>query len=168
MKVAIGSDHRGYQAKEAIKRFLIQMGHDVTDFGAGENQSTDYPDIAVPVCTAVSRKEADRGILLCGSGIGMSMTANKVCGIRAALCHDELTAEMSRRHNDANVLCMAGDLLGDELMRRMVDVWMATEFEGGRHERRIKKMMAIEKGLDRLEQRTEAEKARPGACGTDN
>jgi ribose 5-phosphate isomerase B len=148
MKVAIGSDHRGFQAKEAIKRFLIQMGHDLSDFGACADQSTDYPDIAVPVCVAVSRNEADRGILLCGSGIGMSMVANKVPGIRAALCHDELTAEMSRRHNDANVLCMAGDLLGDELMRRMVEVWMATEFEGGRHERRINKMMKIEEGLN--------------------
>ncbi|MBN2582867.1 MAG: ribose 5-phosphate isomerase B [Planctomycetes bacterium] len=151
MKVAIGSDHRGHQAKEAIKRFLTQMGHDVSDFGTHEDQSTDYPDIAVPVCAVVSRNEVDRGILLCGSGIGMCMTANKVRGIRAALCHDELTAEMSRRHNDANVLCMAGDLLGDELMRRMVEIWMATEFEGGRHERRIQKMMKVEEGLDAFE-----------------
>ena len=95
----------------------------------------------------VAHKDADRGILLCGSGIGMTITANKVAGIRAALCHDELTAEMSRRHNDANVLCLAADLLGDELIRRMVEVWLATPFEAGRHARRVQKMMAAEKHL---------------------
>jgi ribose 5-phosphate isomerase B len=95
----------------------------------------------------VVRKEAERGILLCGSGIGMTITANKIAGIRAALCHDELTAEMSRRHNDANVLCLAADLLGEELIRRMIDVWLTTPFEAGRHARRVKKMMAAEQYL---------------------
>lgn len=144
MKVAIGSDHRGYEAKERIKRALTQMGHDVVDFGTRTDHSTDYPDYALPVCGAVQTGEAERGVLLCGSGIGMCMTANKVHGIRAALCHDELTAEMSRKHNDANVLCMGGDLLGEELMRRMIEIWMSTAFEGGRHERRVKKVMDVE------------------------
>ena len=100
---------------------------------------------SIKLC-AVAEGKANRGVLMCGSGIGMCMTANKVAGIRAALCHDELTVEMSRRHNDANVLCMGGDLLGDELMRRMVEIWMGTEFEGGRHERRVRKVMKIEEG----------------------
>jgi ribose 5-phosphate isomerase B len=144
MNIAIGSDHRGFHAKELLKRLLIEMGHDVSDHGTDSDHSTDYPDHAVPVCTAVAGGKAERGVLLCGSGIGMSITANKVRGIRAALCHDELTAEMSRKHNDANVLCLAADLLGEELMRRMVEVWIATDFEGGRHERRVHKMMDTE------------------------
>jgi len=146
MKIAIGSDHRGFHAKESITRVLTRMGHDVTDYGTHSDRSTDYPDFAVPVCRAVAGGKADRGVLMCGSGIGMCMAANKVAGIRAALCHDELTVEMSRRHNDANVLCMGGDLLGDELMRRMVEIWMGAEFEGGRHERRVRKAMKIEEG----------------------
>lgn len=144
MKVAIGSDHRGYQAKENIKRQLKEMGHEPVDFGTHSSESTDYPDHALPVCAAVASGQTERGVLLCGSGIGMCMTANKVRGIRAALCHDELTAEMSRRHNNANILCLASDLLGEELMRRMVEVWINTDFEGGRHERRIMKIMEIE------------------------
>ena len=147
MKLAIGSDHRGFRAKEHLIRVLTQMGHEVQDFGAANDSSTDYPDYALLVCQAVTSGQADRGILLCGSGIGMCMTANKVRGIRAALCHDELTAEMSRRHNDSNVLCLGGDLLGEELMRRMVEIWMTTDFEGGRHERRVRKVMQIESGL---------------------
>jgi ribose 5-phosphate isomerase B len=144
MKIAIGSDHRGFHAKEQLKRLLTQLGHEVTDYGTHSDHSTDYPDHAIPVCAAVAGGDADRGVLLCGSGIGMSITANKVHGIRAALCHDELTAEMSRRHNNANVLCLAADLLGEELIRRMVEIWMATEFDGGRHERRVEKIMAAE------------------------
>lgn len=147
MKIAIGSDHRGFHAKEQLKRLLTQLGHEVSDCGTHSDHSTDYPDFAVPVCTAVSGGDADRGVLLCGSGIGMSMTANKVRGIRAALCHDELTAEMSRRHNNANVLCLAADLLGEELIRRMVEIWVSTDFDGGRHERRVEKIMAAE-GID--------------------
>ena len=144
MNIAIASDHRGYHAKENIKRVLVQMGHEVADFGTDSDHSADYPDFVPPVCAAVSSGDADRGLLLCGSGIGMCMTANKVHGIRAALCHDELTAEMSRRHNDANVLCMGGDLLGEGIIRRVVEIWMSTDFEGGRHERRVKKMMRLE------------------------
>jgi ribose 5-phosphate isomerase B len=144
MKFAIGSDHRGFQAKEHVKQFLAEMGHQVLDCGTHSDAPTDYPDYAVPVCKAIQDGKAERGVLLCGSGLGMSMTANKMRGIRAALCHDELTAEMSRRHNDANVLCLGGDLLGDELIRRIVEIWVRTNFEGGRHERRVKKIMKTE------------------------
>jgi ribose 5-phosphate isomerase B len=147
MKIALGSDHRGYHTKQRLKSFLIERGHEVTDCGAATEESSDYPDYAVPACMLVASKKADRGILMCGSGIGMTMTANKVSGIRAALCHDELTAEMSRRHNDANVLCLAADLLGDQLIHRMVDVWLVTPFDAGRHARRVQKVMAAEKHL---------------------
>jgi len=147
MRIVLGSDHRGYHTKERLKSFLIECGHAVSDCGATSEASSDYPDHAVPACLLVAAKKVDRGILLCGSGIGMTMTANKVAGIRAALCHDELTAEMSRRHNDANVLCLAADLLGDQLIHRMVEVWLAAPFDGGRHARRVLKVMAAEKYL---------------------
>jgi len=147
VKIVLGSDHRGYATKERLKSYLGELGHQVIDCGTQSDDSTDYPDYAVPACLKVARQEANRGILLCGSGIGMTITANKVAGIRAALCHDELTAEMSRRHNDANVLCLAADLLGEELIRRMVDVWLTTPFDGGRHARRVRKMMAAEQYL---------------------
>lgn len=144
MKVAIGSDHRGFTAKQELTTFLKELGHTVTDFGCGSTEKADYPDHALRGAGSVASGESDRGILLCGSGIGMSITANKVKGIRAALCHDELTAEMSRRHNNANVLCLPADLIGKELIRRMVDVWMRTEYEAGRHDRRVKKIMDYE------------------------
>jgi ribose 5-phosphate isomerase B len=147
MKIVLGSDHRGYQPKERLKLFLTERGHEVVDCGATAETSCDYPDYAVPACLLVAARKADRGILLCGSGIGMTMTANKVAGIRAALCHDELTAEMSRHHNDANVLCLAADLLGEQLIHRMVEVWLAAPFDAGRHARRIQKVMAAEKHL---------------------
>jgi len=145
LNIAIGSDHRGYQAKEKIKTMLKSMGHTVLDFGTDSEASCDYPDAAYPTCQALIDGQADKGILLCGTGIGMCISANKVCGIRAALCHDEVTAEMSRRHNNANVLCLPADLIGDEMMRRVVDVWLRTGFEGGRHERRVRKIEAFEK-----------------------
>jgi ribose 5-phosphate isomerase B len=147
MKIALGSDHRGFHSKERLKAFLTELGHEVTDCGTASDTSSDYPDFAVPACLLVAQHKADRGVLMCGSGIGMTMTANKVSGIRAALCHDELTAEMSRRHNDANVLCLAADLLGDELIRRMVEVWLSAPFDAGRHARRVQKIMAAEKVL---------------------
>ncbi|GMV98544.1 MAG: ribose 5-phosphate isomerase B [Phycisphaerae bacterium] len=140
MKVAIGSDHRGYYAKEKIKALLAEKGYQVMDLGTDSPSSFDYPDAAYPTCRAVVSGQADRGILLCGTGIGMSIAANKVRGVRAALCHDELTAEMSRRHNNANVLCLPADLIGEELIRRIVEVWLKSPFEAGRHERRIKKI----------------------------
>ena len=147
MKIAVGCDHRGYQAKVRLKALLDDLGHRVVDCGADSDRACDYPDYAVPPCRMVVQREADRAILLCGSGIGMTMAANKVPGIRAALCHDELTAEMSRRHNDANVLCLPADLLGDELIRRIVEAWLKAPFDGGRHARRVQKIMAIEAQL---------------------
>lgn len=144
MKVALASDHRGFHAKERVKDFLTSSGHIVIDFGCESPASCDYPDTGLAGAASVAGGETDRGIFFCGTGIGMSMTANKVPGVRAALCHDELTAEMSRRHNNANVLCLPGDLLGDELIHRVVDVWLRTEYEGGRHERRLQKIVAYE------------------------
>jgi ribose 5-phosphate isomerase B len=146
MKIAIGSDHRGYEAKRRIAALLQQLGHDVLDVGAGSKDSVDYPDFALQVAQAVSEGRVDRGILICGTGIGMCIAANKVRGVRAAPCHDSITAEMSRRHNDANVLCLSGDLLGEELIERMVKIWLTTEFEGGRHARRVEKILRFEAG----------------------
>jgi ribose 5-phosphate isomerase B len=148
MKIALGSDHRGYEAKELIKAIVTQMGHEWIDFGANSKNPVDYPDHAYLAAIAVSKKEADRAILTCGTGIGMCIAANKIKGIRAALCHDELTAQISRHHNDANVLCISGDLTGEVLLRKMVEVWLNTEFGGGRHQRRINKIAAIEEGND--------------------
>ena len=144
MKVVIGSDHRGYAAKEKIKAMLSSKGYEVLDMGTDSPASCDYPDMAYPTCKAVTSGKAELGILLCGTGIGMSISANKVHGIRAACCHDELTAEMARRHNNANVLCLPADLIGEELTRRIVDVYLNTAFEGGRHERRIKRIAEYE------------------------
>ena len=144
MKVALSSDHRGYSAKESIKSYLEAAGHEVRDYGCDGPASCDYPDTGFAGASSVASGETERGILFCGTGIGMSMTANKVKGIRAALCHDELTAEMARRHNNANVLCLPADLIGEELMRRVVDVWLRTEYEGGRHERRLQKIASFE------------------------
>ncbi|UCD28085.1 MAG: ribose 5-phosphate isomerase B [Planctomycetota bacterium] len=150
MKIAIGADHRGYQAKEKIKAMLNGKGHKVLDCGTDTPNSSDYPDAAYPTCKAIIEDGYDVGILFCGSGIGMSISANKVRGIRAALCHDELTAEMSRRHNNANILCLPADLVGEELTRRIVDVWLKTEFAGGRHKRRVNKISEYEeKAMDR-------------------
>lgn len=144
MKIALGSDHRGFAAKERIRAQLESLGHEVVDFGPDTNKACDYPDAGLAVANSVSNGAADRGVLLCGSGIGMSITANKVAGVRAALCHDELTAQMSRRHNDANVLCLPADLIGDALMQSMVKLWLTTDFEGGRHARRLEKIANFE------------------------
>ena len=146
MKIAVGSDHRGFVAKEQIKAIIAELGHECIDFGTDSDKPVDYPDTAYEAAIAVSKKEADRAILACGTGIGMSITANKIKRVRAALCHDELSAEISRRHNDANVLCVSGDLIGDVLLRKTVEIWLNTEFSGGRHERRVRKINAIENG----------------------
>ena len=145
MKIAIGSDHRGYEAKERIKALLMDMGLEIQDLGVHAKQAADYPDTGLAVAEQVTHGDAERGILFCGSGIGMSITANKVAGVRAALCHDELTAQMARRHNDANVLCLAADLVGDALMQGIVRAWLTTEFEGGRHARRVEKILDYER-----------------------
>ena len=149
MRIALAADHIGQAAKERIAVLLTEMGHDVLDMGTNSSKSCDYPDMAFPAARAVADSKADRCIMLCGSGIGMSICANKIAGVRAALCFDELTAQMSRRHNDANTLCLASDVLGEELMRRIVSAWLETEFErGGRHERRVRKIGWIEAGRD--------------------
>jgi ribose 5-phosphate isomerase B len=148
MKIALGSDHRGYKAKELVKTIVTQLGHECIDFGASDNNPVDYPDAAYLAARAVAEKKADRAILACGTGIGMCITANKVQGIRAALCYDELSARISRHHNDANVLCVSGELLGEVLLRKMVEVWLTTDFSGGRHLRRVRKIEAIEQGKD--------------------
>jgi ribose 5-phosphate isomerase B len=144
MKIAIGSDHRGYEVKRRLQNLLQRFNHDVLDMGTTSADSVDYPDIAFPVANAVSEGRVDRGILIDGTGIGMCIAANKVRGVRAAPCHDSITAEMSRRHNDANVLCLSADLLGGELLDRMVKIWLETEFEGGRHARRVEKITRYE------------------------
>ena len=144
MKIAIGSDHRGYEVKRRIRSLLEQMGHQVTDVGPDSSESVDYPDYAFQVARAVGEGRVDRGILVCGTGIGMCIAANKVKGVRAAPCHDSVTVEMSRRHNDANVLCLSADLLGEELIGRIVRLWLETEFEGGRHARRVQKITQFE------------------------
>lgn len=147
MKIAVSSDHRGFTTKKLIAEFLEKDGHTVTDFGCADQSSCDYPDHGIAAAESVADGKAEMGILCCGTGIGMSITANKVVGIRAALCHDELTAELARRHNDANVLCLPADLLGEELIKRVVDVWINTSFEGGRHERRINKIAEYEQNV---------------------
>lgn len=148
MKIALGADHRGADAVTAIIETLTANGHLPTSMGVCDTRSCDYPDMAYPVAHAVATGQADRGILVCGSGIGMSIAANKVKGIRAALVHDEVGAEVSRRHNDANVLCLPADMLGVRVIEQIVSAWLRTEFEGGRHERRVQKIQAMEQGLD--------------------
>lgn len=144
MKISIGGDHRGVNVKAKLVDLVRRLGHEVEDAGTCSAEAVDYPDIAAPVARAVSEGRVDRGILICGSGIGMAIAANKIPGVRAAPCHDDLTAEMSRRHNDLNVLCLSADMLGEKLIDRMVEIWLATEFEGGRHARRVQKIAELE------------------------
>jgi ribose 5-phosphate isomerase B len=130
--------------RQAIIQLLHRHGQEVIDVGADGGTPVDYPDVAAAVAGRVSRGEVDRGILISGSGLGMSIAANKFPGVRAAPCHDDLTAEMSRRHNDLNVLCLASDTLGQRLVGRLVTIWMNTDFEGGRHARRVRKIAELE------------------------
>jgi ribose 5-phosphate isomerase B len=148
MKIAIGSDHRGFEAKKLIKAIVTQLGHECIDFGTDDSNPVDYPDLAYMAAMAVSKKEADRAILACATGLGMCIAANKIKGIRAAICHDELCAQISRDHNNANVLCISGDQIGAVLLRKIVEVWLKTKFAGGRHQRRVNKITAIEEGKD--------------------
>jgi len=145
MKIAIGSDHRGFDVKRRLLPFIQKLGHEVIDAGAPSSESCDYPEFAFRVSMSVSEGQVDRGILICGTGIGMCMAANKVKGVRAAPCHDSITAEMSRRHNDANVLCLSADLVGAEVIDRMVRIWLETPFEEGRHARRVEKITRYER-----------------------
>ncbi len=146
MKIAVGSDHRGLELKQQIKGIISELGHDFIDVGTNDSTPVDYPDVAYLAATAVANSEADRAILACATGIGMSIAANKIRGVRAAICHDELNARISRDHNDANVLCLSGDTTGGVLLRKMVEVWLDTDFGGGRHQRRVDKITAIEHG----------------------
>jgi ribose 5-phosphate isomerase B len=145
MRIIVGSDHRGYQVKQKVIDLVRRLGHEVVDEGTNGAGSVDYPDVAAHVGDSVSKGQVDRGILICGTGIGMSIAANKFPGVRAAPCHDDLTAEMSRRHNDLNVLCLSADMLGEKLIDRMVEIWLNTPFEGGRHARRVEKIAELEK-----------------------
>src|SRR4026209_2762072 len=140
MKVAIASDHRGFHLKEKVITLLKSKGHEVVDDGPSSDAAVDYPDFAAIVAKKVGSGEVQRGILICGTGIGMAISANKFPGVRAAACADEVTAELSRRHDDLNVLCLAGDLLSSRSIERLVDIWMKTDFEGGRHQRRVEKI----------------------------
>ena len=145
-KIAIASDHAGYKVKEMIKQFLKQSGYDFTDFGTGNEDSVDYTDFAFKAAGAVASGESKRGILICGTGLGMCITANKVKGIRAVSAHDKFTAEMSRRHNDANILCLGARALKENDIREIVKTWLETPFDvdNPRHQRRIQKISDYE------------------------
>lgn len=145
MKIAVGSDHRGVKQKEFVKKVLGDLGHTPVDLGSYSEDSVDYPDIAWKVGKSVADGESDSGILICDTGIGMSIAANKVDGIRAALCCDAFAAERSRLHNDANVLCLSGRQ-EEGVMRQIISSFMSTSFEGGRHQRRVEKIAGMEKG----------------------
>lgn len=144
MRLAIGSDHAGYEAKERLKRWLVDRGHEVEDVGTDGTASVDYPDFAAQVARRVAADEADLGVLVCGSGIGMSIAANKIRGVRAAVCTDPYSARLARGHNDANVLCLGARVTGDGLMEDVLDVFLTGSFDGGRHARRVEKIEKLE------------------------
>ncbi len=147
MHIAIGSDHAGFELKEAVSGMLSELGHSCEDFGCYNTSSVDYPDIGRRVAEAVAQGKFERGILICGSGVGMSIVANKIPGIRAALCSDPFIARRAREHNDANILCLSGWMVGKVLAREIVVAYLEAEFEGGRHARRLAKIVEIEKGM---------------------
>jgi len=151
MIIALGADHAGLELKEALKAWLIERGHQVLDFGTHSPESVDYPDYALQVAEAVAKGKAERGLLVCGTGTGMAMAANKVPGVRAAFCPDLFTARLSREHNDANVLALGGRLMGRELAAEILQTWLTTPFAGGRHQRRIEKISEIEQRYGRSE-----------------
>lgn len=142
MKIAIAADHGGFELKEALKKNLADFT--LTDLGTHSTDSVDYPDYGAELARRVAKGEFDRGILICGSGIGISIAANKVKGIRAALCHNAYTAEMARRHNDANVIAMGGRVVDEKTALEMTRIFLATDFEGGRHARRVEKLSALD------------------------
>jgi len=144
MRIALGCDHRGLALKQAVMKLLGEMGYEFKDLGSFDTASVDYPDIAVQVGRAVVSGQADYGLLVCSSGIGMSIAANKVRGVRAALCGDTLSARRARLHNDANVLCFGQDIIGEGLAMEIVKTFLTTGFEGGRHARRLDKVREIE------------------------
>ena len=147
MKVVLASDHRGYRLKESLKTFLEEKGVEFFDVGTFSDDSVDYPDFAMLAAEKVSHGDYARGIFICGSGIGMGVVANKFPGVRAAVCHDVSSAEMSRKHNDSNILGLGADVINEELARKILQVWLETKFEGGRHLRRVQKISEIESRL---------------------
>ncbi|MGL6227038.1 MAG: ribose 5-phosphate isomerase B [Thermoguttaceae bacterium] len=149
MRIALGSDHRGNNLRRVVLAFLGSKGIEVCEPGLQERTTVDYPDVASEVALTVCRGDADFGILICGTGVGMCMVANKFFGIRAVSCCNDVTAELSRRHNNANVLCLSGDLLGERTCLGLVDKWLGTDFDGGRHQRRLDKINVIEKEIIR-------------------
>lgn len=144
MKIAIGADHGGFNLKKEIVALLEELGHEYKDFGTHSADSIDYPDVAIPVAEAVAAGEFDRGILICGTGIGIGIAANKVKGIRAALVHDSFSAKATRQHNDSNIMTMGERVIGPGLALDLVTTWLDTDFEGGRHSNRVNKMTAYE------------------------
>ena len=144
MKISIACDHGAFELKERLKAHLLDQGHQVIDCGTNSAESCDYPDFGIAAARLVADGTCGRGVVLCTTGIGMSIAANKVKGVRCALCHEPLSAEMTRRHNDANVLAMGAGVTGGNLAQRILDVFLSTDFEGGRHQRRVDKVMAAE------------------------
>jgi ribose 5-phosphate isomerase B len=144
MRIAVGSDHRGARMRENILALLKSLGQETVDVGVPENGEVDYPDIAVQVAEKVSRGEVERGVLICATGLGMCIVANKFPGVRAAPCHDELTVEIARRHNDLNVLCLSGEIMAERGVEQLVEIWLKTAFDGGRHARRVRKITDLE------------------------
>ncbi len=144
MIIGIGSDHGGFELKEEMKKFMEENGYEVKDFGTDSKKSVDYPDFGRVVGEAVAAGEIDKGVVICGTGIGISISANKVKGVRAALCGDVYSARMSREHNNANIIAMGGRVLGVDLAKEILSVFLKSEFQGGRHERRVNKIAEIE------------------------
>ena len=144
MKIAMGSDHGGYLLKEHVKKYLTGQGHEIVDFGCNSLESCDYPQFGAAAARAVADGSCERGIVICTSGIGISISANKIKGIRCALCSEPLSAEMTRRHNNANMLAMGAGMTGPNMAERLVDTFLTTEFEGGRHQRRVDGISALE------------------------
>ena len=145
MRVAVASDHAGFALKNSVRQWLAELGHEAQDLGPPDQKPVDYPDFASLVARAVGSGQADWGVLICGTGQGMAMTANKHTGVRAALCTNELMARMARRHNDANVLCLGGRILGEDLARAILDVFAGESFDGGRHARRLALVAELER-----------------------
>lgn len=145
-KIPVGSDHAGYELKEELKKYLVELGFEPEDLGTGRTLSADYPDFAAKVASLISKGQRERGILVCGSGIGMSIAANKFSGVRAALATSEEMASLSRSHNDANVLALGGRITDPVLARKIVKIWLETEFDGGRHATRVAKIAESERG----------------------
>ena len=144
MKIALGCDHGGYDLKQHVIKVLERLGHEAEDFGCFSKESCDYPDFGAAAAKAVAAGKCDRGIVLCTTGLGISLAANKVKGVRCAHCADCLQAEMTRRHNNANMMAIGAGFTGPNMAERMVEVFLSTEFEGGRHARRVEKLMALE------------------------